>query len=143
MEKSKRNKGKINTQHDAKQQAPLKLSTKDDEEVVIRNELRTKRDTRLEDDFVVENVDKEGEHFVSDYEQEYDEDDCEIDIKAELICTLDEIKKIRMENQRLKLQLQEEKEFKAKTLSTLQEVEKIIIDLKVQVIEVKKIEFKT
>ncbi|XP_057836135.2 uncharacterized protein LOC131046418 [Cryptomeria japonica] len=69
-------------------------------------------------------------------------DEGEVNFEEELISALSEIKRLRKKNQNLKFLLQEENEVKAKTSQALEEVEKLIGDLKFQVEEANKIEEK-
>jgi len=69
---------------------------------------------------VVQSLSEEA-NITSDDDQEYDEQDCEIDMEGELIYALSELNNYKKENHKLTLQLQQERDFKDKALSNLQE----------------------
>jgi len=77
-------------------------------------------------------------------EEEKTETDGEVDLEEELICALSEIKKLRKNNLKQKKQLRkyEEKDTNSKTKmsQSLEELENIIISLKNQLEEARRIE---
>jgi hypothetical protein len=86
----------------------------------------------------------EDKEMMDSEEEEKTKTDGEVDLEEELICALSEIKKLRKNNLKQKKQLRkyEEKDTNSKTKmsQSLEELENIIISLKNQLEEARRIE---
>jgi hypothetical protein len=92
---------------------------------------------------IKKNINEDKEMMDSE-EEEKTKTDGEVDLEEELICALSEIKKLRKKNLKQKKQLRkyEEKDTNSKTKmsQSLEELENIIISLKNQLEEARRIE---
>jgi hypothetical protein len=85
-----------------------------------------------------------GKEMMDSEEEQNVKIDVEVDLEEELICALREIKKLKKKNLKQKEQLQkyeeEDCDAKEKMSQSLEEIEKTIISLKIQLEEEKRME---
>lgn len=75
-----------------------------------------------------------------DSKNKTNEEDEGVDLEEELFFAYNEIENLKRKNSKLKVQLQEGNESKDKASHALEEAEKKIVDLKIQIVEAKRIE---